>query len=115
MSLSLAGLTLHVADVDRSVEFYRKLPGATVMMHFQGTFALLRFGNGRLGLLKDQKRPFHVELECDDLDATYAKFQELGIGTEGPPTVRAWGERDFLLTDPDGNLLECGQSRAPSH
>ena len=28
MTVSLAGLTLHVADVDRSLAFYRRLPGA---------------------------------------------------------------------------------------
>ena len=28
MSVSLAGLTLHVADLERSLEFYKMLPGA---------------------------------------------------------------------------------------
>jgi hypothetical protein len=31
MTVSLVGLTLHVSDVDRSVEFYRRLPGAAVI------------------------------------------------------------------------------------
>jgi uncharacterized glyoxalase superfamily protein PhnB len=60
-----------------------------------------------------RKRIFHLELECTDLDATYAKFQELGVSTEGPPTERTWGERDFLMLDPDGNLVEVGQRRTP--
>ena len=111
MDLTLAGVTLHVSDVDRSLAFYQKLPGAQVMFHMPGRFALLRFGTGRLGLLSDRKRPFHLELESTDLDATYNKFQELEISTEGPPTVRTWGERDFLVLDPDGNLVEVGQRR----
>lgn len=111
MELSLAGVTLHVADVDKSLAFYRQFPGAAVMFHLPGRFALLRIGSGRLGLLCDQKRPMHLEIDCPDLDATYARFQELGIATEGPPSVKPWGMRDFLLLDPDGNLVECGQEQ----
>ena len=113
MSISLVGATLHVADVERSLAFYQRLPGASLMFHMNGRFALLRIGAGRLGLLKDDKRPFHLELDSQDLDATYAQLQELGVKTEGPPTVRPWGERDLWVIDPDGNLVEFGQARAP--
>jgi catechol 2,3-dioxygenase-like lactoylglutathione lyase family enzyme len=113
MDLSLAGVTLHVADVEQSLAFYQRLPGAEVIFHIPNRFALLRFGDARLGLLSDRKRQFHLEFECAELDSTYERFQQLGISTEGPPTVRAWGERDFLLLDPDGNLVECGQRRSP--
>lgn len=105
MSVSLAGLTLHVSDVDRSLEFYRKLPGAVVMFHMPGRFALLRFGQGRLGLLADQKRKFHVELEVPDLDAGVADLKQLGLEVDGP-TQRPWGQRDAHVQDPDGDLLE---------
>jgi len=113
MDLTLTGVTLDVADVDRSLDFYQQFPDAQVMFHRPGQFALLRFGTGRLALLSDRKRPFHVELDCSDLDATHTKFKELQIPTEGPPTLRAWGERDFFLLDPDGNLVQVGQRRAP--
>lgn len=110
MTVSLAGLTLHVADVDRSLEFYRRLPGAAVLFHMPGRFALIRLGQGRLGLLADQKRPFHVELEVPDLDAAAAELRGLGIDIDGP-TQRDWGERDVLVRDPDGNLLEFAATR----
>jgi len=113
MDLSLAGVTLHVSDVEQSLAFYQRLPGAEVIVHIPNRFALLRFGGARLGLLNNRSRPFHLEFECTDLDSTYERFQQLGIPTEGPPTVRAWdGERDFLLVDPDGNVVECGQRRS---
>ena len=114
MSISLVGATLHVKDVDRSLEFYRKLPDTSVMFHIPGRFALLRIGSGRLGILEDQKRAFHLEIDCEDLDVTYAKLHELGVKTEGPPTVRPWGERDLWVMDPDGNLVEFGQQRKKS-
>jgi catechol 2,3-dioxygenase-like lactoylglutathione lyase family enzyme len=110
MTVSLAGLTLHVADVDRSLAFYRQLPGAALLVHVPGRFALLQLGSGRLGLLGDRKRPFHVELEVPDLDAAVAELERLGIEGDGP-AVRAWGERDFLVQDPDGNLLEFSARR----
>lgn len=111
MNLNLAGITLHVTDVDRSLAFYKQFPGASVMFHMSGIFALLQIGNGRLGLIADQKRKFHVEIDCPDLDTAYARFQELGVAKEGPPSVKLWGERDFMLLDPDGNLVECGQQK----
>jgi catechol 2,3-dioxygenase-like lactoylglutathione lyase family enzyme len=109
VSISLVGLTLHVADVERSLDFYKRLPESSILFHMPGKFALLKVGGGRLGLLQDQKRPFHVEIDCQDLDATCALLKESGFQPEGP-TTRAWGERDALLVDPDGNLVEFGQA-----
>jgi catechol 2,3-dioxygenase-like lactoylglutathione lyase family enzyme len=111
MSISLVGLTLHVADVERSFAFYSRLPNTSVIFHLPGQFALLKIGSGRLGLLKDQKRPFHVEIDCQDLDVTFGQLQELGMSLDGP-TTRPWGERDVLAVDPDGNLVEFGQGHA---
>jgi catechol 2,3-dioxygenase-like lactoylglutathione lyase family enzyme len=110
MTISLVGLTLHVADVDQSLEFYRRLPSADILFHLPGQFALLRLGQGRLGLLADRKRPFHIELEVPDLDAAAGELRRLGIEIDGP-TERTWGERDLLVHDPDGNLLEFAAPR----
>ena len=110
MTISLVGLTLHVADVERSLNFYKRLPDSSIIFHMPGKFALLRVGTGRLGLLQDQKRPFHIEIDCQDLDITCALLKESGFQLDGP-TARAWGERDALVVDPDGNLIEFGQAR----
>jgi len=110
MSVSLVGVTLHVAHVERSLEFYRKVPGATTIFHLPGKFALLGIGDGRLGLLKDSARAFHVEIDCRDLDAACADLRERGFDIDGP-TMRPWGMRDAQLIDPDGNLVEFGQAR----
>ena len=111
-TVELAGLTLHVADVERSLAFYRRLPGATVLFHMPERFALLKLGTNRLGLLADSKRQFHVELEVPDLDAAAATLRELDIEADGP-TTRQWGERDILVNDPDGYLLEFAAARRP--
>lgn len=69
--VNLAGLTLHVADLERSVEFYRRLPGAEVRVFQPGLFAMVTIGRGRIGLLQRAAGRFHVELEVADLDAYY--------------------------------------------
>jgi catechol 2,3-dioxygenase-like lactoylglutathione lyase family enzyme len=107
--ISLEGLTLHVADVRRSLDFYSRIPGAQVVFEQAGRFALLQIGKGRLGLLQ-YGSGFHVELEAADLDKVYAQVREAGLEPESPPTLRPWGERDFLVTDPDGNKIEFGEA-----
>lgn len=109
---SLVGLTLHVADVERALDFYKRIPGAEVVFHMPGKFAMLRLGTGRLGLLGAKPpTPFHVEIETPDLDAMHRQLIDAGIQPDEPPTRRTWGEIDFRVTDPDGNMLEFGIER----
>lgn len=49
-----------------------------------------------------------------DADAAYRRLGELsgefGIQLSGPPKEHPWGEKSFLLTDPDGNRWEITQT-----
>jgi uncharacterized glyoxalase superfamily protein PhnB len=54
-------------------------------------------------------------LTVSDVDAFFAKVTALGdpaIGVSGPPKEHPWGEKSFLLTDPDGNRWEITQTPA---
>ena len=108
MSVSLEGVSLHVADVERSVQFYSRLPGAELLIHNPGEFARFRMGGGYLHVvhIPEVGRSFHVEMGTDDLDQLYSELQSLGIETVGPPTERPWGMTDLNVIDPDGNILE---------
>jgi uncharacterized glyoxalase superfamily protein PhnB len=57
-----------------------------------------------------------VGLTVANVDDTFAKLDELRdkfVHTlSGPPKEHPWGEKSFLLTDPDGNRWEITQ--APS-
>ncbi len=115
--LSLEGLTMRVEDVDRSVEFYMKLPGAEIITHHKGVFALIRIGAGRLGLLQMPSAPlFHLEFETTgELNTLVQQFQAAGMEYVKKPAQKSWGEVDFTVRDPDGNLLEfdtTGQVKA---
>ncbi len=108
---SLEGMTLHVADVEKSLDFYRRIPGAQVVHHRPGQFAMLQIGKSRLGLLRRTQDKFHLEIEAVDLDEMYRQLKEAGLEPESPPVDRPWGERDFWILDPDGNTVEFGAAR----
>jgi catechol 2,3-dioxygenase-like lactoylglutathione lyase family enzyme len=50
----------------------------------------------------------------DDVDATYRALTAMTalvpIELSGPPKEHPWGEKSFLLTDPDGNRWEITQT-----
>jgi len=113
MDASLEGLTLHVADVERSRDFYLRIPGAVLIDHRPGDFALLQIGGARLGLLTTRYLRgggpgFHMEISTssDAVDALYEQVRAAGIEPDGPPADRSWGERTLHVTAPDGNLIE---------
>jgi catechol 2,3-dioxygenase-like lactoylglutathione lyase family enzyme len=89
---SLAGLTMHVADLDRSLEFYRGIPGAHVAMHQPGKCALVRFGSGHVALIQGSGG-VEVGLETDDVEQLRSV-----VGGDGDPG-------SVTLRDPDGNVL----------
>jgi len=55
-------------------------------------------------------------LTVEDVDATHARLDAMRdtfpITLSGPPKDHPWGERSFLLTDPDGNRWEITQAPA---
>jgi catechol 2,3-dioxygenase-like lactoylglutathione lyase family enzyme len=106
MRASLAGLTFHVLDVERSREFYARIPGAVLEAHRPGEFALFRIGKAHLGLLQSKRTGLHLEVDTTDLDEFYQRLVAAGVEPEGAPLDRPWGERTFNVRDPDGNLIE---------
>src|SRR5262245_16410081 len=112
VNTSLEGITLQVADVERSLAFYGTIPGAIVAYHRPGEFALVTIGKGRLGLLSKRfGGPTHVEIDTGDLDGLYQQLREAGITPESPPSKKPWDVvRDFVVVDPDGHAIEFGEA-----
>ncbi len=106
MSTSFEGLTLHVTDVERARDFYALLPGLVLQRERPGEFALFRITDRWLGLLRAREPGFHIELAVPDLDGAYARLREKGIEPRDRPREQSWGERTFVVVDPDGNLIE---------
>jgi uncharacterized glyoxalase superfamily protein PhnB len=56
-------------------------------------------------------------LTVADVDAAFeaiAALTRYSIVLSGPPKAHPWGEKSFLLTDPDGNRWEIAQSPSDS-
>lgn len=121
MQTALEGLTLHVENVDRSRDWYLRIPGATVIYQRPGEYALLQIGPSRLGLLARRMLPepaprFHLEVSTStaDIDALYEEVTRAGIQPNYAPRDRAWDERSFQATDPDGNAVEFDSRLDPT-
>jgi uncharacterized glyoxalase superfamily protein PhnB len=60
-----------------------------------------------------------IGVTTKNLDDLFAKtqlqeFTEMGVRVSGPPKEHPWGERSFLLIDPDGNRWEITESPSDS-
>jgi catechol 2,3-dioxygenase-like lactoylglutathione lyase family enzyme len=108
MSVIFESVSLHVHDVEKSVAFYSKIPGAELIMHRRGQFAKLKFGGGHIQVvgISAQERSFHIELDAPDLQALYNQLKGAGIEPESPPRLQSFGRTQFHVHDPDGNILE---------
>jgi len=108
VSTSLEGISLLVADVEKSVAFYSKLPGAHMIMHRQGQFAKFKIGEGHVQVvgLPPEEKSFHIEMDAPDLQGLYEHLKAAGIEPDGPPEKRFFGRTNFRVHDPDGNIIE---------
>ena len=107
---SISAVTLAVADMARSVDFYRDKIGLEIL-HGGGTesFTSFKVGDGYLNLILDSQGPvtwwgrliFHV----DDVDALYQRLVQAGLSPATEPADASWGERYFHINDPDSHEL----------
>lgn len=110
---------LQVADLRRSLGFYRDVLGFEVTYSFppQGDpqFVSLAIEGGKLGLGATeepvQSASTSLWLYTDDVDASVAQLQQAGVRIVAEPADQPWGERVASVADPDGHLVHIG---APS-
>ena len=126
-AIRLEGLTLAVADVKKSIEFYRDKLGLAVEVDKAPEFGMIRVGGkqgGTIGLLSmqlagsagakswtaKQRAAIHVELSTDDLDALYEELKVRGVRFHTAPHDEPW-ERCMDILDPDGYTVVIAQGR----
>ena len=123
-----AGVILGVADVERSVAFYRDALGFEVeALYDDPPYATLALAGTRLSLAEQghaaEDRP-GVDLEAPadrgkanallvvevaDAHAEHARLGELGVRFLAEPYEPPWGGCRFFCVDPDGYLVEVEQ------
>ena len=117
--MKLKNPMLVVTDIDRSVEFYKKVFGLHVIMDFganktlTGGLALqtadtykdfigtteISFGNN-----------FELYFEEDDFDKFADKLKECDVEYVHPVTEHPWGQRVVRFYDPDRHIIEVGEN-----
>lgn len=117
-------ITLGVADVPRSISFYRDGLGFPVSSMCSDEMAWFKLGNGLvLGIwsrsllaedagVPDQPTGFsgitlaHNVRERDEVDATLEHAERAGATITKPAHDAFWGGRTGYFKDPDGHLWE---------
>jgi catechol 2,3-dioxygenase-like lactoylglutathione lyase family enzyme len=121
-AIRFEGLTLTVASVERSLDFYCGKLGLEAEVKAAPDFAMLRIGAGTVALLSlaqarrdgvvplspEQARAIHVEFTTDNLDGLYEALKAKGVVFHAPPHDEPW-ERSMTAFDPDGYCVEFAQ------
>jgi catechol 2,3-dioxygenase-like lactoylglutathione lyase family enzyme len=106
--------TFHVADVDASLAFYVQVLGFKERFRF-GDYAGVEHGEVQIHLSgpkstnERQIGQGGIYIFCDDVNGYYTEITAKGAVPQAPPKDYEYGMRDFVVTDPDGNLLGFGQ------
>lgn len=116
----VAQIHISVADIDRSVAFYRDVLGIPLLFQVPGQpMAFFASGDVRLYLGVPESAEFASRVtlyfRVDDIDVEYARLAGLGASLGGEPHVvhRDSGTELWMtfLTDPDGHHLALMQER----
>lgn len=126
MLLHCSHLTLTSNDVPRAMRFFEAAFGLRPKYENAefGEFVLESgFRIAIFAVLGKTKEYFRADGErgtlaigvtVADVDAAWRRIEPLlastGARASGPPKDHPWGERSFLLIDPDGNRFEITQS-----
>ena len=106
--------TFHVSNVQASLAYYTQVLGFTERFVF-GDYAGVEHGEVQIHLSgpkatnKRQVGQASLYVFCDDCDAYYAEVTARGAIAQAAPKDYEYGMRDFVLEDPDGNLVAFGQ------
>ncbi len=114
MKVSAASAVLQVKDVSDALRFYCEVLDFEKDFEF-GPYAGLHFGECYVHLCAHTtwKRPLGggaVVVFADEVDAYFKTIKERGAEIALEPTDEPYGMRDFVIRDPDGNVLTFGCS-----
>jgi predicted enzyme related to lactoylglutathione lyase len=124
--MDLASLRIITHDVDRLARFYEAVTGITatrpapVFAELRTTsFTLAIASTATVAMLGDNapqpvsNNSIIIELLVTDVDAEFARLQDMLDDVALPPTTMPWGNRSTLFRDPDGNLVNLFSRPAP--
>jgi predicted enzyme related to lactoylglutathione lyase len=101
-------ITLDCVDLDVTAAFWRAALGYRTEGVIEGRFVALGGAGPALTLQrvaepKTSKNRMHLDLLVADADAEVARLQALGATPRTPIARTEFGQRWFVMADPDGN------------
>ena len=116
---SVSGITCYVRDLDKTAEFYETLGFETrkrepdhitvysnwFWIDFLAVDNDKRAGYQELATPGSNGSGIFVYLSVDDVDDFYKGLLAAGLSPVGEPRNQPWGNREFILRDPDGYNL----------
>jgi predicted enzyme related to lactoylglutathione lyase len=102
--------------IEESKNFYVKHFNCEVAYEGdEGWFVLLKLGDSELGFMKPglesqttiyrtafQGQGVWIAVDVDDVDAEYQRIKSLGTPIEAEIRDEPWGDRHFVIVDPNG-------------
>ena len=116
-----------VESIERSVEFYSQVLGFEVQFTLpdpDGRLVHASVNRGDASVMFGQRDPsnphdqgklgagvalYMTVADSEDIDAYFQRVKETGATVVQEPTDQFWGNRDWIVADPDGYLLWIGK------
>jgi catechol 2,3-dioxygenase-like lactoylglutathione lyase family enzyme len=103
----------HVRDIDVTVAFYRDLLGFDVVATMgepKPFFGLVMREGAEIALAQnDDPQPVGCYVYVTGVDALHDRLTAAGAKITNPLTTQPWGNRDFVIADPDGHQIAIGE------
>ena len=116
--LSTAYPQLFVTDVARTTAFFTSKLGFKVAFAYGEPcfYAQLRRDGARLNLrhadgpvyngdIRAREHLLAAHIPVDDVEKLYLEYRSAGVSLHQPLQHQSWGAQDFVVADPDGNLI----------
>lgn len=115
--MKITGLLFWVQENKLSEKFYKKL-GFEIIKSQDG-HSIVQLGDTTITLVNirdddefqrdafsgDKGRGMYVYIRTEDVDTTFEQFTKLGVQPATEPRDWPWGNREFIIKDPDGFKL----------
>jgi predicted enzyme related to lactoylglutathione lyase len=106
--------TFHVSDLNASMKYYTEILGFSERFRF-GDYAGVEYEDIQIHLSgpkatnKKEIGQGGIYIFCDDVDGYYSEVKSKGAKIQAAPKDYEYGMRDFVIEDPDCNLIGIGQ------
>ncbi len=106
----------HVRDIEATAAFYRDLLGFDIVATMGEPklfFGLVVREGAEIALVQnDDPQPVGCYVYVTGVDALHDRLAASGATITNPLATQPWGNRDFVIADPDGHQIAIGERLA---